>query len=344
MLVDLLSRGTIQTRYRTDIGRLLARVGVDDAYLSGYHESRPPALPAGAVDYLTQTNPRLHELRELYERSSCGALDYSQWSPQYVALDVPFLSFRGDCAFMWQKRDFNTPLSYVATYYYLRVAASAALMDALLEDVLFGAYCVWTSGECLTRDRLDSVAEIAFLDKHLCVRGMSHARILDIGSGYGRLAYRLTQAFDSVEVVCVDAIPEASFICEYYIRFRQACRAAVVPLPELDDYLTSHPIDIAISVHSLTECPLTAVTWWVELLRRHAIKYLMIVPDCRSVCGDSMLSREFDGSRRDITTVLRDCGYRVLVNSAKFEDGALQAFGVSPTTYFLFGNANPHQL
>ena len=45
--------------------------------------------------------------------------------------------------------------------------------------------------------------------------------MLDIGAGYGRLAHRMSAAFPQLEdYCCVDAVPESTFLSEYYLRHR----------------------------------------------------------------------------------------------------------------------------
>ena len=57
---------------------------------------------------------------------------------------------------------------------------------------------------------------------------------------------------------CVDAVAISTFICEYYLGFRGADdRASVVPLDELDSLLALQPIDLAVNIHSFSECPIT---------------------------------------------------------------------------------------
>jgi SAM-dependent methyltransferase len=336
-LEDLLRSGIIQNRHAVDIKGLLSRVGVDDGYLKAGDDPSEWLLPEGAEQYLAVSNPRLRELQQLYANARRAAMDFSQWSPQYIAIDVPLLGFRGDCAFVWQKRDLNVPLNFVATYYYFRAMGRTDLIAGLQEDRLFGAYSVFADGQCLTRDRLDSVAEISFLQETLGIGARRRPiRVLDIGSGYGRLAYRLSEAFSDVEVVCSDAVPIAAFICEYYLAFRKAKRAIVVPVPQLDEYLRSNQVDIAVSVHCFSECPISAISWWVDLLRRYEVRHLMIVPDKGSIIGKILVSREADGSHRDVNQVLTTAGYRLAIRVPKFMDSSLQAWGLSPTTYYLF--------
>jgi SAM-dependent methyltransferase len=204
----------------------------------------------------------------------------------------------------------------------------------LTEDDLFGAYALRVGSETITRDRLDSACEISFLERHLSIGLGTPFRILDIGSGYGRLGHRFVQAFENATVWCVDAVAEASFLCEYYLRVRKVeGRSEMVPLFELEDRLRDAKIDLAVNVHSFSECRKSAIAWWARLLRRHSVPYLMIVPNPD---GTRLLSLEDDGSRADFVPVLEAEGYHCVVQEPKFAEEAVQRLGVSPTRYYLF--------
>src|SRR3546814_16107320 len=71
------------------------------------------------------------------------------------------------------------------------------------EDGLFGCWTQRFPGHprC-SRDLLDSVNELSFLDRHLSIRGRDGLRILDLGAGYGRLAHRAPAAFPGIADNC----------------------------------------------------------------------------------------------------------------------------------------------
>lgn len=317
--------------------QLMARTGVDHAFLDHYDDPPPPALPQGAADYLRSSNPRLVELRRQYARIDTPAVQHSLWNRTYVESQVPLQRFRGDCAYLWQQRDLNVPSTYLLTYYYLRAKGYAVLLDRLPEDELFGVYAMEADGGLISRDRLDSALEIAFLDRSLGISRRPAFHILDIGSGYGRLAHRLTQAFDNVFVTCVDAVAESTFLCEYYLRFRgRAARTQVVPLSDVEAVLAERPIDAAVNVHSFSECPLSAIRWWVDLLSRARVNHVMVVPNADSPSSTRLLTMEHDSSRVDFRPLFEEYSYALALRQPKYAQPALQNFGVTPTQYFLF--------
>ncbi|HSW51243.1 MAG TPA: putative sugar O-methyltransferase, partial [Bryobacteraceae bacterium] len=162
--------------------------------------------------------------------------------------------------------------------------------------------------------------------------------ILDIGAGYGRLAHRLVSAFPGVgEVLCVDAIPESTFICEYYLRYRGVdSRARVVEFPDVEEALGARRIDLAVNIHSFSECTLQSIAGWLDLLRAHSVRRLMIVPNSGRSGGTRLLSWEQDGSQVDFQREIESRGYRLIVHEPKHPDPTTQKYGVSPTHYFLF--------
>jgi len=298
------------------------------------------ALPEGAREYLTRTNDRLLELRDRYRSYAPEALRPSRWSQEHVnSIELPW--FRGDNPYIWQLREKNTEGKHMATALYLRSIDRHGWMRRLKEDGLFGAYVFEFDGGYVSRDLLDSVSELHFLDEILKITQWRGGSILDIGAGYGRLAHRAVNALPNLtHFYCTDAVPESTFVSEYYLRFRDAGRATVVALDEIRQALAATPITLATNVHSFSECPMTAVCWWLDLLREHAVKYLMIVPDAYSNHGHLLLTRETptynQAQMRDYLPELQARGYRLIAKRAKYLDPDLQRYGVSPTHYFLF--------
>ena len=135
----------------------------------------------------------------------------------------------------------------------------------------------------------------------------------------------------------MDAVAESTFVCEYYLRFRGVeDRARVVPLDEIDAALGREPVDVAVNVHSWSECPLGAVEWWLDLLARQAVRHLMIVPNSEDHGGTRLTSMEPDRSHRDLLPALAARGYRQVACEPKYLDPAVQRHGVSPTRHWLF--------
>lgn len=301
---------------------------------------RSAELPIGAREYFSPANRRLNELKGRYRRYAPKALQASRWSQEHVdTIEMPW--FRGDNPFVWQFRDKNTEGRHVATALYIRSIDRHGWLRFLKEDGLFGAYIFEFDGGYISRDLLDSVAELYFLDDLLQISKWTKENILDIGAGYGRLAYRAVTALPNLaHFYCVDAIVESTFISEYYLRFRKADRATVVPLDEIRQALATTPITLATNIHSFSECTLEAVRWWLDLLREHAVKYLMIVPNTYSNGGHRFLTREtgsYDEKQmKDYFPEILSRGYRLVEKRSKFLDPNVQRYGISPTHHYLF--------
>jgi len=312
---------------------LLGRCGVDEAFF----RRTGIFLPPGADNYLRPDNPRLLELRESYAAFQGAQTNYL-WRRDYVVSEVPLLGFRDDSAFVWQRRE-NTPVNYLLTAQYLLGGPHASLFRTLTDDALFGCFTVPVGdGLEVSRDRLDSVCEIAFLDSVLSLSSGSRRTILDIGAGYGRLGHRLSEAFPNVGVFCTDAIPESTFLTEYYLGFRGvAPRARAVPLPNLEQTLCQTRPDAAVNVHSFSECTLESISWWLDLLRRHCVPYLLVVPNAERHGGTELLSLEPGGVRLEFLSLIESRGYRRVACAPKYENTEVQRYGgVSPTWHHLF--------
>ena len=91
------------------------------------------------------------------------------------------------------------------------------LLDVLHEDDRFGVEIFNFHGQTVSRDLLDSIIEITFLEKHFGFLNRRDFNVLDIGAGYGRLAHRMATAAPNLgRYFCVDAVPESTFISDYY--------------------------------------------------------------------------------------------------------------------------------
>jgi hypothetical protein len=294
---------------------------------------RPP-LPAGAYEVLQPDHPQLAE----YERRYAGhpASDSSQWSGDYVHNTVDMTSFRANNSYVWQQWDSSDPFRYGLTTYYTRLHDRFRLFERLGEDGLFGAETYDVDGVSVSRDLLDSVAELTFLEAEV---GLSagNVTVLDIGAGYGRLAHRATTAFPNLTYLCTDAIPLSTFLSAYYLEFRGvADRASVIPLDQITDTLAGKKIDIAVNIHSFAECPLAAIEWWLSLLAENDVERLMIVPNTK----DRLLSKEHNAPRSEFQPLVEAAGFELVRKRPKYDDSAfMQRHGLHgsfPMFYFLF--------
>ena len=291
---------------------------------------RPSGLPEGAAGYLVPTNPRLVELRRRYAAFDANVTTPLVWTETLVdAGDMQY--FRGDNAYVWQVRERGMNImAYALTAYYMQSIDALGLLEKLDEDDYFGVHNFEVGGRLVSRDLLDSVAEIYFLEKHLRISSKPGFSVLDIGAGYGRLAHRMTGALPNVSrYLCTDAFPVSTFISEYYLRFRGIeHKARAVPLDEIEQALSAEPVDIAVNIHSFSECKASAIEWWVALLEKHQVKYLMIVPNT----GDALRTHE----GVDFGTIVQSHGYRLKAMDPKYRDPVLQQCAINPSYYFLF--------
>jgi hypothetical protein len=220
-------------------------------------------------------------------------------------------------------------LSYALTTYYVPSIDTLGLMQTLEEDNSFGVHSFTIGNKLVSRDLLDSISEIYFLEKHLNISTRPDVSVLDIGAGYGRLAHRMTTALPNVRYFCTDAYATSTFLSEYYLRHRGITdRATVLPLDEVEQALDHQPIDIAVNIHSFSECKPSAIDWWVSRIAQRRVKHLMIVPNT----GDRLLTHE----GFDFSTILEKHGYRLKAKEPKYRDPVVQQYAINPSYYFLF--------
>lgn len=282
-------------------------------------------LPPGTEDDLHPDHPRLAALRAAYATAEPAVRTRSRWADERVAPWLDLTRFRGDNAYVWHYREDRrtSELKFLVYAQDVRRRDGAGLLDRLTEDGAFGCWTYDFEGlpRC-SRDLLDSVNELLFLDDALGVLDGTCPRVLDVGAGYGRLAHRYVEACPDVEAYCcTDAVPESTFVCEHYLRHRGLVPPArTVPLTEVAD-LAPGAFDLAVNVHSWSECPQDAIGWWLDHLARLEVPHLFVVPNERS----GFASLEVDGSRRDYRPLIEGAGYRLTREEPAFADPAVRA-------------------
>jgi SAM-dependent methyltransferase len=309
------------------------RKQLDEVYAMRAMSAPPPPLPPGAEEALRSDHPLLVEYARRYRgHSAAGA---SQWSGDYVSNTIDIRHFRANNSYVWQQWDSADPFRYGLTTYYLRLHDRFGLFERLDEDGLFGAETYDIDGVTVSRDLLDSICELTFLEEEV---GLSRgATVLDIGAGYGRLAHRATTAFENVTYICTDAVPLSTFLSGYYLQFRGvADRATVVPLDRIEEAITGTDIDLAINIHSFAEAPVNAIEWWLQLLARSAVRHLLIVPNT----GPRLLSKERNAPRVDFGPLVRQAGFELVRTRPKYGTSEFMQrhglHGTFPMHYFLF--------
>lgn len=292
-------------------------------------------LPAGAAASLRPDNPRLVELQERYKAIDGRVTAPSLWTDDHVRPE-DISTFRGENAYVWQRRGPNmNETAYALTEYYVRSNDALDLLNQLSEDELFGVLSYVFNGKVVSRDLLDSILEMYFLEKHLGIFSRDNFTVLDIGAGYGRLAHRMTSAVPGLNsYLCTDAIAVSTFICEYYLSFRGLSeKARVVPLDEVEKTLEAQHIDLAVNIHSFSECTIEAIDWWFSLLERRRVRYVMLVPHGGTYNGQ-LLSHD----RKDYAAILENHGYHLVAKDPKFHDPTVQQYAITPTYHYLFEN------
>ena len=291
----------------------------------------PPPLPPGAAEVLRLDHPRLAEYVSRYRGHP--AATSSQWSNDYISSSIDIRQFRGHSGYVWQQWGEDV-FRYGLTTYFMRLHDRLGLFERLEEDGLFGAERYDIDGVHISRDLLDSIAELTFLDDELGI-SQRDVTMLDIGAGYGRLAHRATTAFTNVDYLCTDAIPLSTFLSEYYLDFRGAERARVVPLDEIAGALSGRHVDVAVNIHSFSEAPISSIGWWLDLIEENDIEHLMIVPNTDT----RLLSKELQGPKVDLRPLIEAKGFRLARMRPKYQSEFVQQHGIHsrfPMYYFLF--------
>lgn len=288
----------------------------------GFDPSTP--LPADAATELRPDHPKLLDLARRYKAFNSPVCKHTQWK---VALrnsvdDIRY--FRGDNVYVWAYRSAGEIRRRFYTYgQYVRALDTRGLMgNSLIEDGAFGCFSYsFKTMPTISRDLLDSVNELYFLDRHCQLLSRKGLRVLDIGAGYGRLAHRMLAATDGVEKYwCIDAIPRSSFVSDYYLRHRgyagaSDSRAVVVPLDKMDTAIPVGSIDLAVNVHSFSEMCYEAIEEWIGWLVKLQVPRLFLVPN-----QPQLLSTEADRSHRDFSDILERAGFRRIAHEPTLRD------------------------
>jgi SAM-dependent methyltransferase len=295
----------------------------DRRFLTSLYDDSVP-LPPGAERELNERNRRLQGLRAAYAKCAVPALQASRWSETAVRSFLDLRYFRGETLITWHYRELPriTKLKYYLFLRYIEDRDGDGLLRSLDEDGAFGCWTYSYPGYGqVSRDLLESINEIRFIERELGVSERGRLSVLDIGAGYGRLAHRMTEAFPQVDdYCCVDAVPEATFVCEHYLRHRGCDRARVVGLHEVESTLTTGDFDLAVNIHSFPEMPHAAVEWWVRQLERLEVPHLLVIPNEPT----DLLTLERDGTRRNFWPLIERAGYNLVRREPVIADSAVR--------------------
>ncbi len=320
---DVVQRQLARTGYR------LTRIRQEDeaelARLKAASYDSAQQLPAGALEYLRGDNPKLQGLREAYAATNLPMSSHSLWNPTRMSRQLEMAYFRGDNVYVWQLRNVrdHAKLKYYLYSLYVRGLDSRNLLETLGEDGQFGCWTFDYAGfPKVSRDLLDSINELYFLDRHLQIFSRQEFNVLDIGAGYGRLAYRMTKSVAGLGVYnCTDAVAESTFLCDYYLRHR-GCegKTRVIPLTEVDQTLSQLKLDLVLNIHSFSEMRYDAIAGWFARLAKMQFRYLMIVPNDPT----EFLSREPDGSQKDFSRLIHDAGFSQIACEPIYRDETIR--------------------
>jgi putative sugar O-methyltransferase len=314
------------------VRRLLNRTARSIRAAMGMKKNHVVSPPADVAEYLVQENPKLKELKDRYQHHP--AARHSLWSDNYLSKELRLQEFRADNAYIYQKR-FASEAAYALTTQYALQHDGLGLLQRLRDDELFGNCLVSFDDDLfVSRDLLDSVLEINFLNRELNLADNPELTILDIGAGYGRLAHRLVESLPNLEqVLCTDAVAESTFVSDFYLKFRQVeHKTQVVPLDRIESTLSGARIDLVTNIHSFGECTLDSITWWLDLIALNKIPYLFIVAN-----GDGLGSRETNGTNIEYLPAVLERGYELKIRQPKYvEAPSVQKHGLYPTSYYLF--------
>lgn len=269
---------------------------------------------------LSRNDTYLRALELAYSR--LDLFEHGPWKTYSDGIDIN--NFRGEGYYLAQLLLGATPEKYANMYKYVQNRDVFDWLRKFGEDNAFGCITFEEDGVTYSRDLLDSILELDFLNTTLGINATHHATLLDIGAGYGRFVYRFKQAFPNSVVQAVDAVPLSTYVCEKYLAYR-GVDVRTVPLHMLD---TATPTAIASNIHSFSECTSSAINFWLDYLCDTGTKYLFLVPhDERWVCCET------DGSHPSFYPLVEQHGFKLECSQPKFPAYVDGAF---PTTYYLF--------
>lgn len=199
-----------------------------------------------------------------------GSLDmWSTWQNKVIS-NLPY--FCADTDFVGQDRE---QAKFEACAHKVVQQQEIYDKDGKEKDIPFGALIRDTQA-CgrVSRMWLETNREIDFIKQSLNLKDL---KVLDIGAGYGRLAAVLSKEVKSYSTV--DAVEISASICRYYTQLHNA-KVQVMNLTDLlvaQKTKTLPQFDLAINIHSWSECSYENVRQWLELLKELQVPYLFTI-------------------------------------------------------------------
>lgn len=301
-------------------------------YLTVSHNDEVP-LPDGAALTLRRDNPDLLALERAYDELDIAATTHTQWRSGFLRKNLSMAWFRGDNAYVWQFRLLGSAAD-ARTYLSLLDIESRdrlGLLGRLSDDGLFGAWTFRFGGRNpVSRDLLDSVNEINYLDARMGLSEIPNLRVLDIGAGYGRLAHRMSEALPNLmSYDAIDGVAVSTFLCDYYTRFRGLDKVRVIRLDEHQKLADEY--DVCVNIHSFSECSLDAICWWLDRIAERRIEWVLIVPNTAG-----LVSTEIDGSHQPFLDEVLSRGYEVTDERRMIETDELRELIDLHGKFYLF--------
>jgi putative sugar O-methyltransferase len=301
-------------------------------YVMMTHSDVP--LPAGAEEVLRRDNPDLLALESAYDALDIPATTHTQWRSSFLRKNLSMAWFRGDNAYVWQFRLLRTAADARTYLSMLDIEARdrLGLLKRMGDDGLFGA---WTfqfgNRPPVSRDLLDSVNEISYLEARMGISQIENLRVLDIGAGYGRLAHRMSEALPNLaQYDCIDGVAMSTFLCDYYTSFRELDKVRVVRLDEHEKLADEY--DLCVNIHSWSECSHESIRWWLDRVAERNVEWLLIVPNM----PPQLLSIELDGSKESFHQDVLDRGYELVDSRPVYESDELRELIDHHGLFYLF--------
>jgi len=228
------------------------------------------------------------ELKNLENNSNSKLSELAMWQNFQNKVKARLINFAGDELYLTQ----STPSDWYTKSAYDKVAEYAMkegirCSPEATRDCEFGALAIQTKALGLvTRAWLDGMIEINFIKKHM---NLQEKIVLDIGAGYGRLAVLLSESEPTAKITCVDAVPISTFLCKKYTA-AFAPQIKVVTIQEFESLKKTLSPDLAINVHSWSECSLKQNMQWIDTIFNMGTKNIFIVthdPEMFSWSGGS---------------------------------------------------------
>ncbi len=250
------------------------------------------------------------------------------WNEKHLN-NFDVMKFRGDNVYVWQTRVYQEVHFFVSYLYALKVD-KLGLHKKIKETGIYGAETFSFEGRLVSRDLIDSIIEINYLEDKLHMSKIRDFQILDIGAGYGRFAKRIQEGYNNIDVTCIDAIPLSTCLSRVYLKNETKVGKVIIHQLDTLDEIQEGAINLAVNIHSFSEMSISSVESWINFLVKKKIENVFIVPNS----SDLALN---DGN--DFGRILADAGYRIVSQDDKYGDPNFSKFGIYPSKYFLLNRS-----